>query len=44
MKSGIEPVLINDPFGDPGLLVQFLLHKQALLFDLGDLSALSNSS
>jgi ribonuclease Z len=44
MKSGIEPVLINDPFGDPGLLVQFLLHKQALLFDLGDLSALSNGT
>jgi ribonuclease Z len=44
MKSGIEPVLINDPFGDPGLLVQFLLQKRALLFDLGDLSALSNGA
>ena len=44
MKSGIQPSLINDPFGDPGLLVQFLLHKQALLFDLGDLSALSNGT
>jgi ribonuclease Z len=44
MKSGIEPALINDPFGDPGLLVQFLLQKRALLFDLGDLSALSNGS
>ena len=44
MKSGIEPVLINDPFGDPGLLVQFLLQKQALLFDLGDLTALSNGT
>ncbi len=44
MKSGIEPTLINDPFGDPGLLVQFLLQKQALLFDLGDLSALSNGT
>jgi ribonuclease Z len=42
MKSGIEPALINDPFGDPGLLVKFLLQKRALLFDLGDLSALSN--
>ncbi|MZH02083.1 MAG: ribonuclease Z [Nitrospinae bacterium] len=42
MKSGIQPALINDPFGDPGVLVQFLLQKQALLFDLGDLSALSN--
>ena len=44
MKSGIKPALINDPFGDPGLLVQFLLQKRALLFDLGDLSALSNGA
>ena len=44
MKSGIQPSLINDPFGDPGLLVQFLLQKQVLLFDLGNLSALSNGT
>ena len=44
MKSGIQPSLINDPFGDPGLLVQFLLQKQVLLFDLGDLSPLSNGT
>jgi ribonuclease Z len=44
MKSGIHPTLINDPFGDPGLFVQFLLQKRALLFDLGDLSALSNGA
>ena len=41
MKSEIQPSLLNDPFGDPGLLVQILLQKQVLLFDLGDLSALS---
>ncbi|MBC8287459.1 MAG: ribonuclease Z [Nitrospinae bacterium] len=44
MKSAIQPSLINDPFGDPGLLVQFLLQKRALLFDLGDLSAVSNGN
>ena len=44
MKSGIKSALINDPFGDPGLLVQFLLQKRALLFDLGDLSTLSNGA
>jgi ribonuclease Z len=44
MKTGIQPALINDPFGDPGLLVQFLLEKRVLLFDLGDLSAVSNGT
>lgn len=44
MKSVIQPSLINDPFGDPGLLVQFLLQKRALLFDLGDLSAVPNGT
>ena len=44
MKSAIQPALINDPFGDPGLLVHFLLQKRALLFDLGDLSAVSNGT
>jgi ribonuclease Z len=44
MKSGMQFALINDPFGDPGLLVQFLLQKRALLFDLGDLSAIPNGA
>lgn len=33
--------LINDSFGDPGLYVEFMFEKRAILFDMGDLSALS---
>src|SRR3972149_3232969 len=33
--------LINDPFGDPGVFVQFKYRNEAFLFDLGDLSRLT---
>ena len=43
MKSCLHSTLVNDPFGDPGLLVQFLFQIRSLLFDLGDISPLSNA-
>jgi len=34
--------LINDPFGDPGVFVDFKFRREAFLFDLGDIHALSS--
>jgi ribonuclease Z len=41
MSRRFDPQLINVPFGDPGLYVDLMFERRALLFDLGDLGPLS---
>jgi len=40
MTPQFHPSLVNGPFDDPGVYVDFLYERRALLFDLGDIRAL----
>ena len=40
MRQLFHPGLVNGEFGDPALYVDFLAERRALLFDLGEVSAL----
>ena len=41
MRPALHPQLVNGRFGDPALFVERLHRRDAILFDLGDLHALS---
>jgi ribonuclease Z len=41
MRPIFQPHLVNGPFDDPALFVDVLFERRALLFDLGDIAALS---
>ena len=42
MSDLVRPWLVNGPFEDPALYLEFLHSRRAMLFDLGDLARLSS--
>src|SRR5688572_8946013 len=40
MQPIVSTELVNGPFGDPALFLDFRFERRALLFDLGDIAAL----
>ena len=44
MKPAFHHKLLNGPFGDPCLLVRIIRERRSLLFDLGDIHALTPSA
>src|SRR3974377_2017410 len=40
MPRHFDPAAVNDPFGDPGVYVDLVFERRALLFDIGDISSL----
>ena len=42
MRPSLHPRLINGPFDDPGIYIDFIFEKYAILFDLGEIDSLSS--